>query len=979
MLPEINPDLFTHLSASLDGDLFYDDKIRILYSTDASVYKEYPIAVAYPKTNNDIRILIRFAHEQKIPLIPRAAGTSLGGQVVGKGIIVDVSKYFDQILEINSGQKYARVQPGVVRDELNRQLKQYGLQFGPETSTANRAMMGGMVGNNSCGSNSIVYGSTRQHVMELQGFLSDGSDVTFKSLTPDDFQQKTIQPGLEGTIYRFLQEQLTDPSVQQDIKKEFPDVSIHRRNTGYALDELLKQQPFRSDGKEFNLCQLIAGSEGTLAFVTEIKLNLVPLPPKEKVLLVAHFNSIDESLRATVIAMKHQPTACELIDKIILDCTKENIEQKKNRFFVQGDPAAVLCVEFSCITAKEGEEKAKYLVQDFERENIGYDFPLLTGNDINKVWSLRKAGLGLLANIPGDKKAVAVVEDTAVAISDLPAYIADFTSIMKKHGQEAVYYAHAGAGELHLRPILDLKKKEDRVAFRTIATETAELVKKYNGSLSGEHGDGRVRGEFIPLMVGSKNYELMRNLKYTFDPHNILNPGKIVDTPPMDTSLRYAEDQSTNQFNTVLNFSQEGGILRAAEKCNGSGDCRKLPGSGGTMCPSYMATRNEKDTTRARANILRDFLTNSTKENKFDHKEIYEVMDLCLACKGCTSECPSNVDIPSLRAEFLYQYYKEHGVPMRTKAIANIGQLSKLAMIVPGMSNFFLSNKLTSKAFKKFLRIAPQRSMPLHYKQTWLNWYQKNKKELEIADEQKGKVYIFFDEFTNFNDVEIGIKALRLLAKLGYEMEYIEHADSGRAHLSKGMMDEAQRLAKENVRVFKTWVNKDTPLIGIEPSAILSFRDEYPRLVEEQDQQDAKKLAENCLTIEEFLVREIQNGNISKESFTKEAKHIKLHGHCHQKALGNVDSSAFIMSLPENYNVDVIPSGCCGMAGSFGYEAEHYDVSMQVGELVLFPAVRCAAQGTIIAAPGTSCRHQIKDGTQIQAKHPVEVLYEALV
>ncbi len=979
MKQQFDTSLFIKLAASLEGEFFYDDTMRTLYATDASVYKEYPLAVCYPKTKKDIQSLIQFAHQHKTSLIPRTAGTSLGGQVVGGGIVVDVSKYFDKILEVNKDEKYCIVQPGVVRDELNRQLKSTGLFFAPETSTANRAMIGGMVGNNSCGTNSIVYGSTRDHVLELTGFLSDGSEVIFKNISPDIFQEKTKLQSLEGSIYNFLSEELSNKETQQEILQQFPNQKIHRRNTGYAVDELLKQQPFDENGKPFNLCELICGSEGTLAFVTEIKLNLVPLPPKEKVVVAIHFKSLEESLRATVIAMKHQPTACELIDKIILDCTKQNIEQSKNRFFVKGDPEAILCVEFHGETKEEIDAKAKALQHDFENENIGYHFPSLYGNDINKIWTLRKAGLGLLANIPGDAKAVAVIEDTAVTVEDLPAYIGEFTDMMSKYQQRSVYYAHAGAGELHLRPILDLKKKEDRVLFRTIATDTAHLVKKYNGSLSGEHGDGRVRGEFIPLMVGEKNYQLLRKLKYTFDANNILNPGKIVDTPPMDTSMRYEENQETRQFETVFNFDKDEGILRAAEKCNGSGDCRKLPGSGGSMCPSYMATRSEKDTTRARANILRDFLSNSTQTNKFNHKEIYEVMDLCLSCKGCTSECPSNVDITTLKAEFLHQYYKENGVPLRTKAIANIGQLSKLAMLFPALSNFGLTNKITSGILKKMLKIAPNRSMPLYYKETLLSWYKKNSKELELKIPQKGKVYFFFDEFTNFNDVEIGIKAMKLLTKLGYEVAYIEHADSGRAHLSKGLILEAQKLAKENVAVFKTWVNKDVPLIGIEPSAILSFRDEYPRLVDKSEIPAAKKLAENCFIIDEFIAREIQKGNITAAQFTKASKQIKLHGHCHQKALSSVQSSIQLMSLPENYHVENIPSGCCGMAGSFGYEKEHFEVSMQVGELVLFPAVRSADADTIIAAPGTSCRHQIKDGTQRHAQHPVEVLYDALI
>ncbi|MEZ5025178.1 MAG: FAD-linked oxidase C-terminal domain-containing protein [Chitinophagales bacterium] len=971
--------LLEQLQNSLEGELFFNDTMRILYATDASVYKEYPSAVCYPKNEKDIQLLIQFANQHRIALIPRTAGTSLGGQVVGNGIIIDFSKYFTQLISVNAEEKYCIVQPGIIRDDLNRMLQPHQLFFAPETSTANRAMIGGMVGNNSCGTNSIRYGATRQHVLSLKGFLSDGSEVVFEELSNEEYTNKLNQDNLEGSIYKFLNDTLSNEDVKQEIESQFPNKKIHRRNTGYAIDELIQQQPFNPNGKHFNLCELICGSEGTLAFITEIKLHLEPLPPKEKVVVAVHFKTLQESLRATVIAMQHQPTACELMDKIILDCTKENIEQRKNRFFVKGDPEAILCVEFHADTTAEINDKITALQTSFEKENLGYHFPALYGDDIKKVWNLRKAGLGLLANIPGDKKAVAVIEDTAVAVEDLPAYIQEFTEIMDSHKQQSVYYAHAGAGELHLRPILDLKKKEDRVLFRTIATENAQLVKKYNGSLSGEHGDGRVRGEFIPLMIGEKNYELLRQLKYTFDKNNILNPGKIVDTPPMDTSLRYEENQETKQFDTVFNFDKDGGILRAAEKCNGSGDCRKLHTSGGTMCPSYMATRNEKDSTRARANILRDFLTNSNQENKFNHKEIYEVMDLCLSCKGCVSECPSNVDIPTLKAEFLHQYYKENGVPLRTRAIANIGKLSRLAMWFPRLSNFVLTNRFISGILKKILRIAPNRSMPLYYKETLLSWYKKNKKALEIKTTFKGRVYLFFDEFTNFNDVEIGIKALKLLAKLGYEVEYLKHEDSGRAHLSKGLIEEAQRLAKQNVKIFSAWINKDVPLIGIEPSAILTFRDEYPRLVDRKDTETAKRLAQHCFIIDEFIANEIRKGNITSEQFTDAERQIKLQGHCHQKALSSVQPSIVMMSLPKNYHVENIPSGCCGMAGSFGYEKEHFDVSMQVGELVLFPAVRNAKEDCIIAASGTSCRHQIKDGTHKIALHPVEVLYDALL
>lgn len=961
----------------MSGEFYFDDMMRAIYATDASVYKELPLAVCYPKNKDDIRKLIDFARKHQTALIPRAAGTSLAGQCVGDGIIVDVSKHFTDILEFNVEEAWVKVQPGVVRDELNRYLKPHGLLFGPNTSTANRAMIGGMVGNNSCGSYSIVYGTTRDHVLELETILSDGSEATFAALSEDELKKKVATNNLEGEIYGFLLDSLSKSDVQKEIVEQFPKSGIHRRNTGYAIDELIKMQPFDAQGEPLNLCSLLTGSEGTLAFTTGIKIHLDPLPPKQSVLICPHFTSVKDCLKAVIIAMKYQPRACEMMDKIIMDCTRGHREYEQYRFFLEGDPAALLIVEFADESIELATQKAEQMRQDMEVAGLGYAYTMVVGDGIPKVWSLRSAGLGLLANIPGDKKAVAVIEDTAVQLEELPNYIEEFTAMMEGYGQQAVYYAHAGAGELHLRPILNLKEKSDRALFRAIGSDTADLVKKYGGSLSGEHGDGRVRAEFIPKMVGDKNYELFRSVKAKFDPNGIFNPGKIVNAPPMDESLRYEEGQATPEINTILDFSGTEGILRAAEKCNGSGDCRKLPGSGGSMCPSYMATRDEKDTTRARANILREYLTNSTKVNKFDHEEIYQVMDLCLSCKGCLSECPSNVDMASLKAEFLYQYYKTNGVPLRARAIANITKLNSLGMKFRPMANFTLTNDFTSSILKKQLGVAPQRSLPELSKITLSRWLKKNGHQ--YAKGEKGSIYLFIDEFTQYNDANIGIIAVKLLSRLGYGIKWVKHHESGRTYISKGLLDEAKVMANRNVEVFKDRIDVNIPLIGIEPSGILSFRDEYPRLVDERIKEAAKRIAPNCLMIDEFLANEMKKGKISSSAFHAVPKTIKLHGHCHQKALSKVDHTAWMLSLPENYNVEVIPSGCCGMAGSFGYEEEHYEVSMKVGEMVLFPAVRKATPDTLIAAPGTSCRHQIKDGTDRKAMHPVEILYQALV
>ncbi|HHH49729.1 MAG TPA: FAD-binding oxidoreductase [Saprospiraceae bacterium] len=967
------------LQKQLDGELYFDKLMRVLYSTDASIYKEMPLAVAIPQHKTDVKKIIQFANENNCPIIPRAAGTSLAGQCVGNGLVVDIAK-MNRILAINKEESWVRLEPGVIRDELNHELKKHGLFFGPNTSTANRCMMGGMLGNNSCGTTSIVYGSTRDHILEVEAILSDGSEVKFHAVDNNEFANKTKGDSLENYLYKNIQELLSPKEVQAEIIAQFPKKSIHRRNTGYAVDILLESNVFSEGGEDFNFCKLLAGSEGTLAFTTTMKLHVDPLPPKERVLVCPHFESIQESLEAVLLAMEFQPEACELMDKAILDCTKGNIQQEKNRFFIEGDPSAVLMIAFGAKTKAAVQQKADAMIAAMQKAGFGYSFPKVFPPKIKLAWKLRKTGLGGLSNIPGDAKPVACIEDTAVELADLPAYIGEFTKMMEGHQQEAIYYAHAGAGELHLRPILNLKSKKDIELLYQITSDTAHLVKKYNGSLSGEHGDGRLRAAFIPMMIGEKNYELLKKIKQAWDPKNIFNPGKIVDAPPMNTSLRYEAEQPDYQFETLFDFSESEGILKLAEKCNGSADCRRLDFSGGTMCPSYRATRNEKHSTRARANTLRELLSQNAKAaNPFNQQEIYEVMELCLSCKGCTSECPSSVDMTTLKAEFLHQYYKSNRIPIRSKAFANINGLNRLGSVMPALSNFFLSNTFTSGLMKSFLNVAAQRTLPKIQKISLRKWYQRWRRKMPANQPNAiAKVYLFCDEFSNYNDTEIGKKAIILLSKLGYQVEMVAHPESGRASLSKGLLKNAQAFAKQNVAIFKNIIHKDSPLIGIEPSAILSFRDEYPKLVDASEVAAAKALSKHVFLIDEFLASEIEKGNIRSESFTKKTQKIYLHGHCHQKSLSSVDSSAWLMSLPENYSVQIIPSGCCGMAGSFGYEKEHYDISMQIGELVLFPAIRKTKENDIIAAPGTSCRHQIMDGTKRKALHPVEVLFDAL-
>lgn len=968
---------FDHLAKQLEGDLHCSESWRLMYATDASVFKELPIAVCHPRTENDLQQILSFSRTQNIPLIPRTAGTSLAGQVVGHGLVIDFSRYMNKILELNTEERWVRVQPGVILDDLNRFLEPHGLFFGPETSTSNRCMMGGMVANNSCGSHSLVYGSTRDHTLEIKAILSDGSTALFGELDTEGFRNKCVGSKLENKVYQQLFELLSDKENQEEIRNNYPDPDIKRRNTGYALDLLLNSNVFGGD-EPFNMCKILSGAEGTLAIYTEIKLNLVPLPPPEKGLVCVHLKSLEDALQANLVALQHQPVAVELIDKVILDCTKTNIAQSKNRFFLSGDPASVLVVEFACETKDEVRRRAAEMELNLRKKGLGYHFPLLFGADINKVWALRKAGLGLLSNMPGDAKAVAVIEDTAVHVEVLPDFIQEVLELLERLNTRCVFFAHIGTGEIHIRPILNMKSRADIERFHQIAQETALLVKKYKGSLSGEHGDGRLRGGFIPLVIGERNYDMLRDVKATWDPMNILNPGKIIDPPSIKTSLRYIPGQPEKKIKTYFNYDQTLGFLRAIEQCNGSGDCRKPHQAGGVMCPSYQATLNEYDSTRGRANILREFITNSSKKNPCDHKELMDVLDLCLSCKGCKAECPSNVDVGKYKAEVLQHYYDANGTPLSAKITGAYSNFYQIGTLWPKLFNFFAKQKLSSFFIKKMMGFAPKRALPLLQKQSLRSWARKELSRLNGKINTNKKVYLFCDEFTNLNDTQTGIRTILLLHHMGYRVELPQHAESGRTWLSKGLLKKAGKIAIQNLEALLPLVNEAHPLIGIEPSAILTFRDEYPDLVPKPLRENAERFANYCFTFEEFIAKANEKGLIDSTIFNDKKQKIYLHGHCHQKALSSMDFSHKMLSIPAGTEVKQIDCGCCGMAGSFGFEKNHYELSMQIGELSLFPAVRKAEPDAWIVAAGTSCRHQIEDGTGRKALHPADALYQCL-
>jgi FAD/FMN-containing dehydrogenase/Fe-S oxidoreductase len=1024
---------------------------RIAYATDASAYREIPQGVTFPENEQDIVYLIETARKRQTHLIPRAGGTSIAGQVVGSGIVVDISKHFKKILEINPEQRWARVQPGVVLDELNLALEPYGLFFSPETSTSNRCCIGGMFGNNSCGSHSLVYGSTRHHVLEARGVLCDGSIEVFKAYTTKELEVRfgnrfweTETNLLIQNIYSQLIRWALDENTVHLIEENYPDKSLRRRSCGYAIDEVIEDlhnsaKPFEE--RTINLCKVLAGSEGTLAFITEIKVDLDPLPPKEKMVVCAHCDTLQKSFLGNLVALKFNPSAVELMDRNILELSKQNVEQQKNRFFVQGDPAAILIIELRGETREEIDALADKLEHALihNDEHLVYACSRVYGSEISKVWSLRKAGLGLLTGMKGDAKPIGVIEDTAVAPEKLPDYMADFAKMLENLGLSCVYHAHISTGELHLRPIINIKEAEGKRKFREVAYQTALLVKKYKGSLSGEHGDGRLRGEFIQLLYGDQVYALMQDLKKCWDPLQIFNLHKIVDTLPMDSMLRFDVDQqyaiekelckekkdgSSTGSGTYYNWkaafdeckvegatgarTQLHALMCSIEQCNGAGDCRKSNLIGGTLCPAFKVSGDETKATRARANVLREILTRGWGSEAFNvtncvsqfgtntssncetqfvtmksilkSKELAEVLDSCLACKGCRSECPSNVDMTRLRSEILQQKYDVSGMPLRSFAVSWMATVEKLGHIVWPIYNLFASWKFSSGIIKHIIKFTTERDIPTLSRVTMRKAVQRECRK-HHSKATKGNIYLFADEFTNFQEAELGLTFAKLLLHLGYNVEIPKHVESGRAAISKGNLKLAKKFALKNVNLLKDKISEQTPLVGIEPSCILSFRDEYPDLVPAELRSQAQQLGRNALLFDEFIMREVAAGRITTDDFKTDAVEIWLHGHCHQKALVGTEKTVQAFKLLSGAKVHVIPSGCCGMAGSFGYEKEHYKTSLAIGEMVLFPTIRKAIENNtnvtpmIVSAPGTSCRQQILDGTGVHAVHPIEILY----
>ena len=964
------------LRQRVSGEVRFDSFSRVLYSTDASIYQMEPIGVVIPRRVEDVLAVVELARDNGVPVLPRGGGTSLAGQTVNHAIVLDFSKYLNQPLEISQEEQWARVQPGIVVEQLNKHLAAHNLQYAPDPTTANRACVGGGIGNNTCGAHSVIYGKTLDHVQELEVVLADGSPTHFRPLNSGELDTKLGAAGLEGDIYRGIRS-LAKENVSE-IEARFP--KILRRVSGYNLDEFLSDSPF-------NMSRMVVGSEGTLCVVTEAKLNLVPRPTMTA-LSVLHFADIVEASEATREVLKHEPSSVEVMDKILLDRSRESLGHSRSMDFIEGDPGALLAVEFYGESEVELASKMASLKEDMARRRLGYAcVNLMDKAAQGSVWNLRKAGLGLLMSIRGDAKPLPFVEDTAVDPENLGAFVRRFDEIVRNHGTEAAYYGHASVGCLHIRPLVSLKDSQGITTMESIADEISDLVREFGGSLSGEHGDGIVRGVWTEKMFGSQIYQAFREVKRTFDPQGIMNPGKIVDCPPMTENLRYGTAYKADSIPTRLDFSTDTDYAGAVEMCNGMGACRKLDGS---MCPSYMATREEEHSTRGRANLLRAALSGRLPEGSITSRRLHEALDLCLECKACKAECDSGVDMAKLKYEFLAQYHQVNGTPLRNKIFAHIDRISRLGSRMAPFSNWAAKSPLGKLAASRLLGIHPQRSLPPFARQTLFKWFnsrgepnppvspfEKGGRKGDFSDvnqEPVRRVVLFNDTFMNYSYPQIGKAAVEVLEAAGCRVELANSRCCGRPMISKGLLGEAASNARYNVDLLHPYAEQGIPIIGCEPSCLLTFRDEYPELLNDDK---SRQVAKHAYLIDEFLIMLQEKGELDLK-FQDAPKKVLFHGHCHQKALAGTGDSLSVLRLPPGYEVEEVDAGCCGMAGSFGFEREHYDISMQIGEQGLFPAVNAKDAEWEVAVTGVSCRQQIEDGTGRRARHVVEILRDAL-
>lgn len=976
--PNTLQDFFNDLQKQIQGDLRTDPYNRMLYSTDASLYQVMPYGVLIPKSVDDVQAALELAHTYRVPVLPRTSGSSLNGQAINEALIIDMTRHLDQVVEINPEERWVKLQPGIVLDQLNLYLKQYGLQFGPDPASSNRAAVGGVIANNATGSHSILYGMSADHILATRVILSDGSMAEFRPVEPAELEQRRQRTGLEGEIYRRIWE--ISQSQAGAIRNGTP--RHWRRCGGYNLDRFVSGTTFNyPQDPRFNLAKLICGSEGTLAVMTEITLNLVPRPARTA-LAIVHFDDLYEALSAVPVILEVEPSAVELLENLALTMCRQIPEYARLlSTFVEGTPNCLLVTEFYGESEAELAAKVERLIIHLRERQIRCTVvPAISPQLQNNVWTVRKGGVGLLMSVKGDYKPVPFIEDAAVPVEHLAEYVTKVEQFCQSLGTKVAYYAHASAGCLHFRPLINTKLAGEVEKMPAIANFAVELLTEYGGTFSSEHGDGRSRSWFNEKIFGPELYGLFKEVKAAFDPHNLLNPGNIVDAPPMTEHLRFGPAYRVIPVKEHLDFSDDLGFHRAVEMCNGAGVCRKR--TTGAMCPSFMVTREEEHSTRGRANALRAALSGVLPPEEFTSRRMFEVMELCIECKACKAECPSSVDMTKIKFEFLSHYYEHHPVPLRTQLFADIAYWSRLASgLTAPLANAVVKNSLVRWGIDRFLGISRQRQLPEFAAEPFTRWFKFRQKANGTAFSGNGKgsarpqVVLFNDTWNTYNYPQVSIAATEVLEAAGFEVLLPGHHCCGRPMMSKGLVNKARRAARDTVDRLAPLAERGLPIIGLEPSCLLSMRDEYFSLLPGDPR--VRLVAERCFMFEEFIARLADEGRL-KLNFTDEVRKVLLHGHCHQKALIGTKPSHRTLGLPPHYEVAEVDSGCCGMAGAFGYEVEHYDLSLAMGERRLFPAVRAEDGEAIIAAAGASCRQQIKHGTGRQVLHPAEVLRAAL-
>ncbi len=960
-----NSTLATRLRRELQGEVFFDDFSRGRYSTDASIYQIQPIGVTVPKSEQDVQIALQIAVDEGIPVLPRGAGTSQTGQAIGEALVMDTTKYLNQVLEFDAENRTVCVQPGMVLDHLNRFLKPHGLFFPVDVSTANRATLGGMTGNNSCGSRSIRYGNMVHNVRAIDALLADGSKTQFNTLP----SRQLVADDASNT--ELLNKLLTLGARESaEIAQRFPQ--LLRRVGGYNIDALTGQTP--------NMSHLLVGSEGTLAFFQRIHLNLQPLPA-HKVLGICHFPSFYEAMDATQHIVELNPSAVELVDRTMIDLARDiPIFAPIVDRFVQGEPQALLLVEFAGEDQAEQRRSLQQLVELMG--TMGFPGSVVEATDAEfqqSVWEVRKSGLNIMMSMKGDGKPVSFIEDCAVELKDLAEYTRRLTDIFHKHGTSGTFYAHASVGCLHVRPILNMKEESGAKKMRAIVEETLEIVREYKGSHSGEHGDGLARSEFHEAMFGRRMVESFEQVKDSFDPGGTFNPGKIVRAAKMDDRhlFRFAPGYAIQPIATTMDWSAWGSFNQAIEMCNNNGACRKSDVA--VMCPSYRATGDEQHLTRGRANSLRLAVSGQLGVDALTSQGMFDTMSLCVSCKGCKRECPTGVDMAKMKIEFLYQYYQKHRLPIKDRLIAYLPRYAYRARNFSFLLNLRDQIPGLAKLSELMLGFSSRRRLP-----RWRQDQFQGEKEIpaQAAAESNGKeVVLLVDTFNSCFEPENARAALAVLNAAGYKVQYPKPLDQnrplccGRTFLSGGLVDEARAEARRMLESLKTYVDRGVPIIGLEPSCLLTLRDEFPSLI---PGSETAALASNAFLLEEFLAAEKDKGQLQLKLKPLPVSQALLHGHCHQKAFAAMSSVQQVLALIPDLKVETIESSCCGMAGAFGYDAKHYDMSMKMGEQSLLPAVRAADKGSIIIADGTSCRQQIQDGAGREALHVARVLEMAL-